>query len=90
MQRPTKRQRLKQALACQRLGLETPDSVLLEVERGAPSGFPEAQGIALIAPAQPVLCSPETCFVPVPGSKTCKIGHRNRPHYAQIVKQSLC
>ena len=90
MQRPTKRQRLKRALACQRLGLESPDSALLEVERGVPSGYPEAQGTALSAPAHPIQCSPETCFDPVPGSKTCQLGLRSRPHHAQIVEQSLC
>ena len=73
MQRPTKRQRLKRALACQRLGLESHDSALLEVERGVPSGYPEAQGTALIAPAQPNQCSSETCFVPVPNSKICQL-----------------
>lgn len=37
LQKPTKRQKLRHALACQRLGLETPDSALLEVERKVPS-----------------------------------------------------
>ena len=73
MQRPTKRQRLKRALACQRLGLESPDSALLEVERGVPGGHPEAQGTALLAPAQPTQCNSETCFVTVPSSKICQL-----------------
>ena len=33
VQTPTKRQKLRHALACQRLGLEAPDSAQLEVER---------------------------------------------------------
>lgn len=37
VQTPTKRQKLRHALACQRLGLDAPDSGLLEVERPVPS-----------------------------------------------------
>ena len=36
MQTPTKRQKLRHALACQRLGLDAPDNALLEIERPVP------------------------------------------------------
>ena len=79
LQRPTKRQRLKRALAYQRLGLESPDSALLEVERGAPSGYPEAQGNALTAQAHPTQSSSQTHFVSVKCSKTCQFGPKRPP-----------
>ena len=37
LQKPMKRQKLRHTLTCQRLGLETPDSALLEMERNTTS-----------------------------------------------------
>ena len=90
LQRPTKRQRLKRALACQRLGLETPDSALLEVERGAPSGYPEAQGTALIALASQCCAALRHASFQSLAVGHVSLGHRSWPHDMQIVEQSLC
>ena len=60
LQKLTKRQKLRHALACQRLGLETPDSALLEVERPAPSADivaesePSQKGPLPVCPAKRV------------------------------------
>ena len=90
MQRPTKRQRLKRALACQRLGLESRTARCLRWSGAYRAGTLRPKALPSLSRLSQISAALRHASFQSLTVRYVSLSHRSRPHYAQIVEQSLC